>query len=126
MSARTRRGTRRWWKSSTIRPRCPTRSSWPCSGRTTTRPSGTGRARTGLDAFFQKPEPAYHWEQERGGAGSGEQEVDGVKIYSLHLVSQVWQGITWEHRIQIFRPEKLAHPEFCTLYNTGGSGSESN
>jgi PhoPQ-activated pathogenicity-related protein len=41
-------------------------------------------------------------------------------------VSQVWHGITWEHRLQIFRPEKLEYPQFCTLYNTGGSGSERN
>jgi PhoPQ-activated pathogenicity-related protein len=79
-----------------------------------------GGARADLDAFFRKPEPAYRWEKR------GEQEVDGCKIYDLHLVSQVWQGITWEHRIQIFRPAALQHPEFCTIYNTGGSGSDAN
>ena len=79
-----------------------------------------GAARADLDAFLKKPEPAYRWEKR------GEQEIDGCRIYDLHLVSQVWQGITWEHRLQIFRPEKLEHPEFCTLYNTGGSGSDSN
>src|SRR5690242_779824 len=79
-----------------------------------------GRVMGDLNSFFKKPEPAYHWEKR------GEQELDGCKIYDLHLVSQVWQGITWEHRIQIFRPENLDHPEFCTLYNTGGSGSDSN
>jgi len=79
-----------------------------------------GAARADLDAFLKKPEPAYRWEKR------GEQEIDGCRVYDLHLVSQVWQGITWEHRLQIFRPEKLEHPEFCTLYNTGGSGSDSN
>jgi PhoPQ-activated pathogenicity-related protein len=74
----------------------------------------------GLDSFLRKPESAYRWEKR------GEQVVEGCKIYDLHLVSQVWQGITWEHRVQIFRPEKLDHPEFCTLYNTGGSGSARN
>jgi len=77
-------------------------------------------AHADLDAFLKKPEPAYHWQKQ------GEQEIDGCKVYDLHLTSQVWQGITWEHRLQLFRPAKLEHPEFCALYNTGGSGSEGN
>ena len=70
--------------------------------------------------FFRKPEPAYRWEKR------SEQEIDGCRVYDLHLVSQTWQGITWEHRLQIFRPERMQHPEFCALYNTGGSGSDAN
>src|SRR5262249_55727189 len=79
-----------------------------------------GASWAGLDAFLRKPEPAYRW------ATNGEQVVDGCRIYDLHLVSQVWQGITWEHRVQLFRPETLDHPEFCALYNTGGNGSAQN
>lgn len=77
-------------------------------------------AQADLDEYLKKPEPAYRWEKR------GEQEMDGCKIYDLHLVSQTWQGITWEHRLQIFRPAKLDYPGFCTIYNTGGSGSDSN
>src|SRR5207249_2506874 len=77
-------------------------------------------ARADLDAFLKKPEPVYQWEK------VGEAEQEGVQVYDLNLVSQVWQGITWKHRLQIFRPRKLAHPGFCALYNTGGSGSERN
>ena len=77
-------------------------------------------ARADLDAYLRKPEPAYRWEKR------GMQEMEGCKVYDLHLVSQEWQGITWQHRIQVFRPEGLKHPEFCTLYNTGGSGSSAN
>ncbi len=72
--------------------------------------------RADLDAYLRKPEPAYRWEKR------GEETRNGVKIYDLHLVSQTWQGAPWEHRLVLFRPVKLDHPEFCTLYNTGGNG----
>ncbi len=79
-----------------------------------------GSAFADLAAYFKKPEPVYRWEK------TGEDTVQGVKVYDLHLVSQTWQGIVWEHRLQVFRPEKLDHPEFCTIYNTGGKGSSTN
>lgn len=75
------------------------------------------RAQADLAAYLAKPEPAYRWESR------GERKVPGGTIYELHLVSQVWQGITWEHKLQLFRPDEVAHPRFCTLLNTGGSGS---
>ena len=76
--------------------------------------------RADLAAYFAKPEPLYKWEKR------GEQTSNGCKVYDLHLVSQEWQGIKWEHRLQVFYPEKIEHPEFCTIYNTGGSGSAGN
>src|SRR5262245_30065246 len=76
---------------------------------------GRSPARADLDSYLRKPEAAYRWEKR------GEEVVDGCRVYDLHLVSQVWQGITWEHRIQVFRPEKLDFPRFCAIYNTGGS-----
>src|SRR5579859_7884427 len=68
-------------------------------------------------AYLKKPEPVYKWEKR------SETKVDGGTVYDLHLVSQTWQDIVWEHRLQIFRPDKLTYPHFCTLLNTGGSGS---
>src|SRR4051812_14090206 len=82
--------------------------------------AAAGPPKGGLDTYLKKPEPAYRWEKR------GEQEIEGCKVYDLHLVSQVWQGITWEHRLLLYRPANLEHPEFCALYNTGGSGSEAN
>ena len=69
-----------------------------------------------LAGYFKKPEPAYRWEKR------GEKTVADGTIYDLHLVSQTWQGMEWEHRLQIFRPNNLKHTHFCTLLNTGGSG----
>src|SRR5579884_780096 len=77
-----------------------------------------GQAGADLAAYLHKPEPAYRWEK------TGEQQVSGGTVYDLHLVSQTWQGIVWQHHLQIFRPDRLLHPHFCTLLNTGGSGSQ--
>ncbi len=77
-------------------------------------------AQADLDAFLKKPESVYKWEKR------GEEVVDGCTVYDLHMVSQTWQDIVWEHRVQIFKPEKLEHPNFCCVYNTGGNGSPTN
>ena len=74
-------------------------------------------SRADLDAYLKKPEPVYKWEKR------SETKVDGGTIYDIHLVSQTWQGIVWEHRLQIIRLDNIAHPHFCALLNTGGNGS---
>jgi PhoPQ-activated pathogenicity-related protein len=73
-----------------------------------------------LKSFMAKPEPAYRWEK------TGEETIDGVTVHSLQMVSQEWQGHKWEHKVQIFRPEKLEFPDHCLIYNTGGNGSRGN
>ncbi len=73
-------------------------------------------AKADLAAYLARPEPAYRWEK------TGEKQQDGVTITDLHLVSQVWHKIKWEHHLQIFRPSKLAYPHFCTMRNMGGDG----
>lgn len=77
------------------------------------------RSHADLDAYLKRPEPVYKWEK------TGETKVQGCTIYDLHLVSQTWQGIVWEHHLQIYRVDNMAHPHFCALLNTGGSGSKS-
>ena len=77
-------------------------------------------ARADLYQYLARPEPAYKWEFR------GEKQMDDVTVYDLHLVSQTWQGIDWEHKVQIFKPAKLDYPGFCGLYNTGGGGSSAN
>src|SRR4029453_3588561 len=79
---------------------------------------GWGAARADLDSYLSRPEPVYHWEER------GVEEADGCSIHDLYLVSQVWQGITWEHRLQVVVPANAAYPHFCALLNTGGSDRE--
>jgi PhoPQ-activated pathogenicity-related protein len=74
--------------------------------------------RADLDAYFSKPEPVYKWDK------VAEKDVEGGKVIDLHLVSQTWQGGVWEHRLMIFRPDKPVRTDFCTLFNTGGGGSD--
>ena len=75
-------------------------------------------AHADLDSFFTKPEPAYAWKK------ISQKVVAGGTVYDLHLVSQTWQGRDWEHRLQVFYPDNIKNPHFCTLLNTGGSGSD--
>ncbi len=74
------------------------------------------QARADFAAYLAKPEPAYRWEKK------DEKSLAGGKVYELHLVSQTWQGTTWEHRLQLFVPTEMTAPSQCTLLNTGGSG----
>ncbi len=74
-------------------------------------------ARADLAAYFSKAEPNYRWQQR------AQTKVEGVTIYELHLVSQTWRGMDWEHRLVIYRPHNAKYPHFSMLYNTGGSRS---
>lgn len=77
-----------------------------------------GPLQADLLEYVARPEPEYQWEKR------GEEESPLGTVYDLHLVSQVWQGITWEHRLQVFRPKELPFPRVAVLLNTGGGGSE--
>jgi PhoPQ-activated pathogenicity-related protein len=73
-------------------------------------------ARADFAQYLARPEPAFRWEMR------SERSLTGGKVYDLHLVSQVWQGITWEHRLQLFVPSEMTAPSLCTVLNTGGNG----
>lgn len=70
----------------------------------------------GFDGYLAKPEPLYKWEK------TAKKDLPSGTVYDISLVSQTWQDIIWDHRMQIFYPEKITRPGFCTLYNTGGNG----
>lgn len=69
-----------------------------------------------LDSYLKKPEPKYKWEL------TATKEVQGGKIYDMRLTSQTWQGGDWNHRVQVFYPNDVKHPEWATVLNTGGGG----
>ncbi|MFM7321427.1 MAG: PhoPQ-activated pathogenicity-related family protein [Armatimonadota bacterium] len=74
-------------------------------------------ARADFHEYLARPEPDYAWEKK------GERRAGAGTIHELHLTSQKWQGEIWTHRLQLFVPDKVERPDFCTLLNTGGGGS---
>ncbi|HEV8645824.1 MAG TPA: PhoPQ-activated protein PqaA family protein [Burkholderiales bacterium] len=76
-------------------------------------------ARADLLEYLQRTEPAYVW-QER----NREVREHGT-VHDLHLVSQVWKGITWEHQLQVYVPNRIDTPHTMLLYIMGGNADES-
>lgn len=70
-----------------------------------------------LKQYVNAPDPAYQWKYI--GIETG---VEG-KTYSLHLVSQVWHGIRWEHQLEIYEPHDLRYQNIAILLITGGHAS---
>ncbi|CUU38360.1 MAG: PhoPQ-activated pathogenicity-related family protein [Armatimonadetes bacterium] len=80
----------------------------------------TALAQTPLDDYFQRPEPAYRWEKRDA------KRVGNTTVYTLFMISQTWQGIDWDHSVQIFYPDNPRFPHFAALLNTGGNPSAGN
>src|SRR5438552_13473913 len=64
--------------------------------------------------YVQTPDPAFSWKL------TGKTETAGGTVYDLHLISQVWQGITWEHQLQVFLPKDVKPTKTMFLWNQGG------
>ncbi|HEY7315177.1 MAG TPA: PhoPQ-activated protein PqaA family protein [Gemmataceae bacterium] len=77
----------------------------------------TAPARGDLPEYLRKPEPAYSWKLHE------KMERGGDTVYDLRLVSQTWQGITWEHSLQIYQPKGVRPSATLLLWNQGGKPS---
>src|SRR4051812_3554105 len=67
--------------------------------------------------FVKQPDPAYSWKI------VGKSDQAGGTVYDLHLVSQVWHGITWEHQLQVYLPRDVRPTATMFLWNQGGKAS---
>lgn len=47
-----------------------------------------------------------------------------VTLTNLKLISQVWRGTAWTHRLQIIRPTQMRYPRTALMLITGGLPSE--
>ncbi len=72
--------------------------------------------KTPLDTYLARPESAYKWQDVSDG-----EFADGD--FNLRLTSQTWQGRPWTHRLQIFKPDNLKHPDAALLNIPFGGGS---
>lgn len=68
-----------------------------------------------LDDYVKKPDDAFRWKLLES------QSTPLGKIISLEFTSQVWQGITWNHRLTIYEPIEPVYRDTALLLITGGS-----
>jgi PhoPQ-activated pathogenicity-related protein len=74
-------------------------------------------ARADVLDYVKKPDPEFSWKVK------SKATVAGGTVYDLHLVSQVWQGITWEHQLQIYLPKDVKPTATMFLWNQGGTAN---
>jgi PhoPQ-activated pathogenicity-related protein len=72
-----------------------------------------------LESYVSKPEAAFEWQFEK--------KLDTPNaadhIYDFQFVSQVWQGQTWRHQLQIYQPANTSPGSTMFLWVTGGRAS---
>jgi PhoPQ-activated pathogenicity-related protein len=71
-----------------------------------------------LDEYLKRPEPEAKWEKK------GEETVEGLRIITLNLTSQVWRGIPWKHDLRVFVPAKAEIAGLAALLITGGRAGD--
>jgi PhoPQ-activated pathogenicity-related protein len=71
-------------------------------------------ARAGLLEYVKKPDASFTWKFK-----SKTEHPQGL-IYDLSLVSQTWQGIAWEHSLQVYLPKNVQPGSTIFLWNQGG------
>lgn len=72
----------------------------------------------GLSKYVARPEPKFRWELKE------KLQRGPHTIFDLHLVSQDWQGIVWEHQLQVYQPAGTKPAATMLLWNQGGRASE--
>jgi len=73
---------------------------------------------TELTDYVSKPDKSFLWKM------AGEPvKTDFGTVSTIDMVSQTWQGIDWDHKIQIFVPPNVKPQATLVLWNEGGSPS---
>lgn len=74
-------------------------------------------ARADLIEYVKKKDDSFSWKfKEKKAHELGD-------VYDLEMVSQTWQGIKWEHQLQIYVPKGVNPTETIVLWNQGGKPS---
>lgn len=64
--------------------------------------------------YVQRPEPDFKCTVKQ------HHKIGDSTVHQLHLVSQKWQGIVWEHALLVYEPQELVHPHHMLIMVTGG------
>ena len=73
---------------------------------------------TSLSDYVGKKDPAFAWKLK------GKTESPAGVVYDLALTSQKWQGLTWEHGLQVYVPAGATPQKTMVLWNQGGTPNE--
>jgi PhoPQ-activated pathogenicity-related protein len=76
-----------------------------------------GPSRASVVDYCKIPDKEFRWELK-----TTTKTADGT-VYDLHLVSQVWQGIQWEHQLQVYLPKDVKPGATMFLFNQGGKAN---
>ena len=76
--------------------------------------------RADFDEYLKRPEAAFSWKIQ------DKQDVSGGTMTTIHLVSQTWQNIKWEHDLVVYYPKNTKLHSTLFLYNTGGKSNITN
>lgn len=68
---------------------------------------------TELNDYVNIPDNNFTWSIQN------ESKNPSVMKIEVDMVSQVWQGITWKHKVVIFRPVACKYPNTASLFITG-------
>src|SRR6266540_2149611 len=71
-----------------------------------------------LVSYVKTDDKAYRWEWT-----AHTDRVDGTTVHELTLISQVWHGITWQHRLRIIMPTSMQSMPPLALLIISGSGN---
>ncbi len=71
-------------------------------------------ARADLNEYVKKAEPSFEWKLKE------KKEYPQGTTFEIHLVSQEWQGIKWQHALVIYQPRAIKPQDSMLLWVTGG------
>src|SRR5580765_3792932 len=77
------------------------------------------RAWADLETYVNKPEAAFEWHLQK----KLDTPNSADHIYDFQFVSQVWQGQTWQHQLQVYQPANTSPGSTMFLWVTGGRAS---
>lgn len=68
-----------------------------------------------LDRFVEKRDDSFRWSK------ISSTETKQGTVHQLHLVSQTWHDIVWEHALTVYEPVKVDYGKHMLLFVSGGS-----